>query len=409
MAEEFRLPYGTAPYMAPEQVFGIRTDPRSDLFALGCLMYFFATGRRPFGDPQSLKGLKKRLWWDPTPPRALNPKVPPWLQELILRCLAPDPAARHPTAAQLAFELGHPDQVKLTHRAEKLKRDAWSDRIKRKYHPAAFRPTPRRDAATESKIAAAPIVAVAVDLAESHKELSDAIRVTVQRIMSTVPDARLAVLNVRKQNLISIDNSLDDEGRSIHVQKAGGAKRLGATDRNAARAREFPRARSARCRRGAARLCADEPCRPHGTRRAYQFAVAEHPWQCVSGDRAECTVHCDGRPEAPRLRGGDRSDVWRRQDVKAARFHRPQTPLLRKQFLMPLQCNGGGSIGFLALDAPIAQFAECDDVTGDGAAHEIAAGRQHLELTVEVADFRFALEAKNAFNAVHWKWPALSV
>ena len=59
MQEEFRLPYGTAPYMAPEQVMGIRSDPRSDLFALGALMYFFATGTRPFGDPQKLKGLKQ--------------------------------------------------------------------------------------------------------------------------------------------------------------------------------------------------------------------------------------------------------------------------------------------------------------------------------------------------------------
>lgn len=51
MDEEFRLPYGTAPYMAPEQILGVRSDFRSDLFALGVLMYFFSTGRRPFGDP----------------------------------------------------------------------------------------------------------------------------------------------------------------------------------------------------------------------------------------------------------------------------------------------------------------------------------------------------------------------
>ena len=43
MGEEFRLPYGTAPYMAPEQVLGFRKDPRSDQFALGVLMYFFLT------------------------------------------------------------------------------------------------------------------------------------------------------------------------------------------------------------------------------------------------------------------------------------------------------------------------------------------------------------------------------
>jgi non-specific serine/threonine protein kinase/protein-serine/threonine kinase len=65
MEEEFRLPYGTAPYMAPEQVMGVRSDPRSDLFALGVLMYFFATGQRPFGDPQRLSGLKRRLWRGP--------------------------------------------------------------------------------------------------------------------------------------------------------------------------------------------------------------------------------------------------------------------------------------------------------------------------------------------------------
>ena len=113
MREEFRLPYGTAPYMAPEQVLGARSYRRSDLFALGVLMYFFATGARPFGDPQSLKGLKRRLWEDPDPPRRLNDAIPPWLQEVILRCLEVDPAERYPTAAQLAFDLNHPDQVAL--------------------------------------------------------------------------------------------------------------------------------------------------------------------------------------------------------------------------------------------------------------------------------------------------------
>ncbi len=219
MAEEFRLPYGTAPYMAPEQVFGIRNEPRSDIFALGCMLYFFVTGRRPFGDPQSLKGLKKRLWWDPWPPRAVNKNVPPWLQEIILRCLAPNPEVRYPTAAQLAFDLSHPDQVALTPRAEKLKRDSWSDRTKRRYHPNAYVPVPRRDRGEESKLSAAPIVAVAIDLQESHADLRAALFNTVQRVMMTVPDARLACLNVMKTNIISMDQTVDEEGRSVHVQK----------------------------------------------------------------------------------------------------------------------------------------------------------------------------------------------
>ena len=45
LQEEFRLPYGTAPYMAPERLLGVRDDPRSDLFSLGVLLYFFTTGR----------------------------------------------------------------------------------------------------------------------------------------------------------------------------------------------------------------------------------------------------------------------------------------------------------------------------------------------------------------------------
>ena len=219
MDEEFRLPYGTAPYMAPEQVHGIRTEPRSDLFALGVLMYFFATGRRPFGDPQSLKGLKKRVWQDPTPPRKLKPDIPSWLQEIILRCLAPDPEVRHPTAAQLAFDLANPEQVMLTPRAHKLKRDAWSERTKRRFHPKSYSQVLQREKRLATRIAAAPIIAVAIDLTDSRTELLEALRVTVDRILSTVPNARLACLNVLKGNLIALDSKLDTEGRNIHVRR----------------------------------------------------------------------------------------------------------------------------------------------------------------------------------------------
>lgn len=219
MDEEFRLPYGTAPYMAPEQVYGIRSEPRSDLFALGALMYFFSTGVRPFGDPQSLKGLKKRVWRDPEPPRTLNPMVPPWLQEIILRCLAPDPEVRHPTAAQLAFDLMHPEQVVLTPRAAKAARDPWAVVTKRRFHPESFDPSRLLARRMATRLSAAPIIAVALDIDDSLADVQAAIRSTVERILHTVPNARLACLNVMKINLIALDTKIDDEGRSVHVQK----------------------------------------------------------------------------------------------------------------------------------------------------------------------------------------------
>src|SRR5690606_6692365 len=59
LEEEFTLPMGTAPYMSPEQVQFVRSDPRSDLFALGVMLYHLATGERPFGQPTTVVGLRK--------------------------------------------------------------------------------------------------------------------------------------------------------------------------------------------------------------------------------------------------------------------------------------------------------------------------------------------------------------
>lgn len=216
MEEEFRLPYGTAPYMAPEQVMGVRTEPRSDLFALGALLYFFTTGERPFGDPQRLSGLKRRLWRDPPPPRRLRADCPPWLQELILRCLEVEPERRHPTAAQLAFDLRHPEAVPLTPRAAKTRRHGFGAVLRRRFNSEAQpRFNRRRDAAAQ--VDAAPIVAVAVDLSEQPPALAEALRAAVGRILATLPGARVACLNVLRINRVLIDTTLDAEGRNKHA------------------------------------------------------------------------------------------------------------------------------------------------------------------------------------------------
>jgi serine/threonine protein kinase len=196
LQEEFRLPYGTAPYMAPERLLGVRDDPRSDLFSLGVLLYFFTTGVRPFGESETLRGMRRRLWRDPVPPRKLKPDYPPWLQETVLRCLEIEPVWRHPTAAQLAFDLTHPEQIKLTARSERLKRDPLSTVLRRRFNRGLTQPRAKSDVAAQ--LAAGPIVAVALDTAEGSDALNEALRMTAQRILATLPSARLACVNVLK-------------------------------------------------------------------------------------------------------------------------------------------------------------------------------------------------------------------
>jgi serine/threonine protein kinase len=217
LQEEFRLPYGTAPYMAPERLLGVRDDPRSDLFSLGVLLYFFTTGERPFGEGETLRAMRRRLWRDPHPPRALRADYPPWLQEVVLRCLEIEPVRRYPTASQLAFDLTHPDQVRLTTRSERMKRDPLSVAWRRRFNQGVMQPRAKSDVAAQ--IASSPILAVALDTAEGAPELNEALRVTTERILATLPSARLACLNVLKLNRIAIDRTLDEQGSNKHIDR----------------------------------------------------------------------------------------------------------------------------------------------------------------------------------------------
>jgi serine/threonine protein kinase len=149
LQEEFRLPYGAAPYMAPERLLGVRDDPRSDLFSLGVLLYSFTTGVRPFGESETLRGMRRRLWRDPHPPLKLKADYPPWLQEVVLRCLEIEPVRRYPTASQLAFELAHPDQVKLTARSERKVRDPFRTALRRRFNRELRQPRPKADLAAQ--------------------------------------------------------------------------------------------------------------------------------------------------------------------------------------------------------------------------------------------------------------------
>ena len=194
LAEETRHAVGSPAYMSPEQVVGVRGDPRSDVFAIGVMLYELATGELPFGAPTSQGGLRQRLWMDPQPPRARRADLPEWLQEIILRCLEPAAADRYPSAAHLAFDLTHPDQVQITEHSRRLKGTGAGTHIKRWLRAAGaeYQPSPL----PARQIAEVPILMVAVP----HRDVTDAtlysLREAVGRSLGIRPGARLAVVTV---------------------------------------------------------------------------------------------------------------------------------------------------------------------------------------------------------------------
>jgi nucleotide-binding universal stress UspA family protein len=216
LAEEFHLPMGTGPYISPEQVLGVRDDPRSDLFALGVMLYHLATGERPFGFPRTVRGLRHRLWRDPVPPRARRPQCPPWLQEVILGCLETDPTRRWQTAAQVALLLRHPGQVPLGERAARLRRDGARTVLRRWFR--AIGAEPKRATPVARHLAAAPIVMVAVDLSQGVDPLAQALRDTTRRVIQAEPAARLACVTVLRVARLANDPMTDAQGRHLHVR-----------------------------------------------------------------------------------------------------------------------------------------------------------------------------------------------
>jgi serine/threonine-protein kinase len=97
---------GTPHYMAPEQASGQTTDHRADLFSLGSTLYAMCAGHPPFRAESPLAVLRRVCDEEPRPLREINPEMPAWLEAIITRLIAKDPARRYQTATEVAEMLG---------------------------------------------------------------------------------------------------------------------------------------------------------------------------------------------------------------------------------------------------------------------------------------------------------------
>ena len=124
---------GTPEYISPEQVKGKRGDARSDIYAMGVMLYEMLTGKAPFQGPNPFAIMNDRLLNNPVPPREIDPSISPQLQEIIYRALERDPKNRYATAREIAHDLEHQDQVGVAERPEmrdwKKRRTPWLRRI----------------------------------------------------------------------------------------------------------------------------------------------------------------------------------------------------------------------------------------------------------------------------------------
>lgn len=217
LGAESSVPMGTAAYISPEQVLGERSDPASDLFALGCILYQLATGEEPFGRPATFAGMKRRLYHAPRPPRDINDAIPRWLEAIILRCMEVDRSRRYSEAAHVLSDLRNPDQVVVARGRARPEKGMWAAiaNLFRKVDDKSLvgRPAGPRGQAGPS------IVLAAVDLANGSDALAREVLNETARVLASREDSWLACVTVLKTEIIGDTPATDESGSSAYVKR----------------------------------------------------------------------------------------------------------------------------------------------------------------------------------------------
>jgi len=128
---------GTPEYMPPEQVDGKQTDPRSDIYSMGVILYETVTGRVPFKGTTPISVAVKQKTETPQEPREINPQIPEALSQLILKCMEKDKDLRYQGAEDILSDLNEvekeiPTGERVYPKKERLIRLFWPVLKKRK-------------------------------------------------------------------------------------------------------------------------------------------------------------------------------------------------------------------------------------------------------------------------------------
>ena len=222
LGEESQFEAGSAGYVSPEQLRGRRGDPRSDLFALGAMLYELATGELPFGSPLALAGMRDRLWRYAAPPRSLVPALSPALQEIVLRCLEIDAAARYPTAALVAFDLRNRDQVEITRRGQRTESAGFWRQARAWWRSREIAETGE----VAPRAGPAPVILVAVDTTNIEDARHPVIQQTARQVLAVAAEHRMMCVSVIRGAPAGEGEAIEDTESGRHLEHLARLRRF---------------------------------------------------------------------------------------------------------------------------------------------------------------------------------------